>query len=173
MSSIFVILSKNPVFSVLFLIFTFTNVACVLFIFNFEFLPISFIVIYVGAIAVLFLFVLIMLNVKLAELSENRSYFLPFAIIFGICFFVELLFLFRFEFIFVKIFHNSFADVFLSDFLNVFAINASFVNLCRLFSNMQIVAFALFNDYLFCFILSGLVLLLAMVGTIALTLKKN
>jgi NADH-quinone oxidoreductase subunit J len=71
LSAFFVIFSKNPVFSVLFLIFTFTNVSCLLFLFNFEFLPVIFLIVYVGAIAVLFLFVLMMLNIKYAELQEN------------------------------------------------------------------------------------------------------
>ena len=70
-SSIFVIWTKNPIFSVLFLIFSFFNVSALLLLFNFEFLPITFLVVYVGAVAVLFLFVLMMLNIKLAELIDN------------------------------------------------------------------------------------------------------
>ena len=75
LSSFFVIISKNPIFSVLFLILSFTNVSCLFFLFNFEFLPISFLIVYVGAIAVLFLFVLMMLNIKLAELQESYNNF--------------------------------------------------------------------------------------------------
>jgi len=73
----------------LFLILSFTNVSCLLFLFNLEFLPISFLVIYVGAIAVLFLFVLMMLNIKLAELQRNISGFLPFALLLGFTFIIE------------------------------------------------------------------------------------
>jgi len=77
LSSLSVICTKNPVFSVLFLIFTFFNVCCLLFLFEFEFVPILILVIYVGAIAVLFLFVLMMLNIKIAELLEIDSFFKP------------------------------------------------------------------------------------------------
>jgi NADH-quinone oxidoreductase subunit J len=89
--SLFVITTKNPVFSILFLVLSFCNVSGLLFLFNFEFLPIAFLVIYVGAIAVLFLFVLMMLNIKLAELKENYFGFLPISIILSFVFIVELL----------------------------------------------------------------------------------
>ena len=98
LSSFFVILSKNPVFSVLFLIFTFTNVSCLLFLFNFEFLPVIFLIVYVGAIAVLFLFVLMMLNIKLAELKENYWMLIPLIAIFSFILFLEFSFLMRAEF---------------------------------------------------------------------------
>ena len=106
-SSFFVITTKNPVFSILFLIFSFTNVSCLLFLFNFEFLPISFLIIYVGAVAVLFLFVLMMLNIKLAELQESYSNYIPVSIVFGLIFVVELLFLLRSEFVFLDIFNEN------------------------------------------------------------------
>jgi len=71
-SASFVITTKNPIFSVLFLILTFFNIAATLLLLNFDFLPIVILVVYVGAIAVLFLFVLMMLNIKLAELIDNH-----------------------------------------------------------------------------------------------------
>jgi NADH-quinone oxidoreductase subunit J len=129
-------------------------------------------VIYVGAIAVLFLFVLIMLNIKFSELTESLPYFLPFSVVCGILFLFELIYLFRFEFVFLKLFQGG-SDIFLSDFLNTFTLKSGFSDLAHLFSNIQVVSFALFNDFLFCFFVSGLVLLLAMIGTITLTLKKK
>jgi|MDTG01.3.fsa_nt_gb NADH-quinone oxidoreductase subunit J len=172
LSSLFVIFTKNPIFSILFLIFSFTNVSCLLFLFNFEFLPISFLVIYVGAIAVLFLFVLMMLNIKLAELQENYYSFLPIAIIFGFIFLVELLFLFRSEFVFLDIFNES-SIVFLSDFLNISSAKTDFNTMFGVNSNIKTISIALFNNYLFSFILSGFVLLLAMVAAIILTIQKT
>ena len=64
-SSVFVLISENPVHSVLFLILTFCNAAAILLLLNVEFLGLIFIIVYVGAIAVLFLFVVMMLNVKI------------------------------------------------------------------------------------------------------------
>jgi NADH:ubiquinone oxidoreductase subunit 6 (subunit J) len=172
LSSIFVILSKNPIFSVLFLILCFCNVSCILFLFNFEFLPISFLVIYVGAIAVLFLFIIMMINLKLAELSENQTQFWP-LIIFLCCLFVfEMLTLFRLEFPFIQIYDQS-SSIFLLDFLTNFNANFNYINSMFYFSNIKMIAYALFNNYLYCFLFSGFVLLLAMVGAIVLTLQKQ
>ena len=81
-SSIFVVWTKNPIFSVLFLIFSFVNVSCLLFLFDFEFLPIAFLVVYVGAVAVLFLFVIMMLNIKLAELVNSYYHIVPVGLFF-------------------------------------------------------------------------------------------
>ena len=95
-SSMMVVLSRNPVFSVLFLILSFFNISALLFLLELEFLPIVFLVVYVGAVAVLFLFVLMMLNIKLAELRENTTHYLPIA-----CFlFFYLLFRANFNFLF-------------------------------------------------------------------------
>jgi NADH-quinone oxidoreductase subunit J len=115
LSSLLVILSPNPVYSVLFLILSFCNVSSLLFLLRLEFLPISFLVIYVGAIAVLFLFVMMMLNIKLTELKDESFHFAPIAFIFTVTFLVELFVLFRSEFV-PLILSNSFHITFLTDF---------------------------------------------------------
>ena len=169
-SALFVIYSKNPVFSVLFLIFAFFNVASILFLFKFEFLPISFLVIYVGAIAVLFLFILMMLNIKITELYYAHQNFLPFSIALGVIFVFELLTLFNFEFATITTFSNGSA-IFLSDFLNNSATKVNFLSLFSICSNVQVISYALFTNYLFSFLISSFVLLLAMTATIILTFK--
>ena len=74
LSSLFVLISQNPVHSVLFLILAFCNASGILFLFNAEFLGLVFIIIYVGAIAILFLFVVMMLNVKVYSSSNSFIY---------------------------------------------------------------------------------------------------
>jgi NADH:ubiquinone oxidoreductase subunit 6 (subunit J) len=148
------------------------NVSCILFLFSFEFLPISFVVIYVGAIAVLFLFVLMMLNIKLAELHESYYNFLPLSIFLGLFFIFEFLCVFQYDLSFINAFHGS-SVYFLSDFLNCFSTNLHFNDMLSLFSNIKTISTAMFTDYLYCFLLSGFVLLLAMVSAIVLTLQKN
>jgi NADH:ubiquinone oxidoreductase subunit 6 (subunit J) len=81
-SSFMIIISRNPIFSVLYLILSFFNISATIFLLELEFLPIVFLVVYVGAVAVLFLFVLMMLNIKIAELKETTYHYLPIAIIF-------------------------------------------------------------------------------------------
>lgn len=93
LSGILVITSKNPVISVLFLISVFVNVAGYLVIIGVGFVGISYLIVYVGAVAILFLFVIMMLNVQLAELSSAGSEYtqnLPLGTILGTLFLFEL-----------------------------------------------------------------------------------
>jgi NADH-quinone oxidoreductase subunit J len=68
--SFLIIVSKNPIHSILYLILVFCNVSFVFIILNIEFVALIFLIVYVGAIAVLFLFVVMMLNIKIIELDE-------------------------------------------------------------------------------------------------------
>ena len=83
LSGIMVIRAKNPVYSVFFLILVFCNVSGLLLLLNLDFFAMVFLVVYVGAIAVLFLFVVMMLNVKLAEINDNILRYLPIGGVFG------------------------------------------------------------------------------------------
>jgi len=143
-----------------------------LILFNFEFLPITFLGVYVGAVAVLFLFVLMMLNIKLAELIETYYNVLPVGFFFGILFIYQLLFLLRFEFEIIESLDQS-SMAFLLDFSNVSMTKSEYFNLNCSFANIKMIAFAFFSNFLFHFIVAGLVLLLAMVAAIVLTLQKN
>ena len=89
-SSIMVIVSNNPIHSVISLILVFTNVTGLLILLKIEFIAMMFIIIYVGAIAVLFLFVVMMLNIKLNEISENLVRYLPVGALISIIFFLEI-----------------------------------------------------------------------------------
>ena len=100
LSSIFVLISKNPVHSVLFLILCFCNAAGILFIFNAEFLGLIFIIVYVGAIAILFLFVVMMLNVKIYSV-DNLFYYLPFFLLTGFVLVIQIYLIFE------KVFSNT------------------------------------------------------------------
>src|ERR1700742_4499060 len=86
LSSVFTITSKNPVISVIFLISTFVQAALYLMLIGINFVGISYIIVYVGAIAVLFLFVIMMINIKLTDILETGSQYtknLPLAIAIG------------------------------------------------------------------------------------------
>ena len=170
-SAILVIASKNPVYSVLFLILSFCNVSALLFLLNLEFLPITFLVVYVGAIAVLFLFVLMMLNIKLTELKAENAHFLPVACLLGVVFVLELFVMIRLEFL--PLTFSFVHSPFLSDFANS---NASFIDFPLFYlneSNMRSLGQILFVEYWLQFIIVGYILLFAMVGAIVLTLQKK
>ena len=170
-SATFVVWTKNPIFSVLFLIFTFFNIGSILFLLNFEFLPIVFLVVYVGAIAVLFLFVLMMLNIKLAELNKTNSNSLPIGIVLFLITIYQLTYLLRFQFENID-FLNTSSVIFLTDYCNFF-FKTHFFNLNCSLSNIKVIALAFYSKFLIHFLLAGMILLLAMVATIVLTVYKQ
>src|SRR5579871_5259892 len=90
-SAVMVIAAKNPVHSVLFLILAFVNAAGLFVLMGAEFLAMILVIVYVGAVAVLFLFVVMMLDVDFAALREGFLDYLPVGAVVGIAFFVELL----------------------------------------------------------------------------------
>ena len=90
-SGFMVIAARNPVHSVLYLILAFVNAAGLFVLMGAEFLAMILIVVYVGAVAVLFLFVVMMLDVDFAELRQGFLNYLPIGIVIGIVFLVELL----------------------------------------------------------------------------------
>lgn len=83
---IFVIISKNPIISVLFLIGLFLSIASYLIILGISFVGLSYLLVYVGAVSILFLFILMLINVRISELLSETSNSIPLAIIIAICF---------------------------------------------------------------------------------------
>ena len=97
-SAAMVLRARNPVHAVLYLVLTFCQAAGLLVLLGLDFFAMLFLIVYVGAIAVLFLFVIMMLNVKVTEIHDNTSRFLPFAGILGVLFFGQLFLIFASEF---------------------------------------------------------------------------
>ena len=97
-SAAMVLRARNPVHAVLYLVLTFCQAAGLLILLGLDFFAMLFLVVYVGAIAVLFLFVIMMLNVKVTEIHDSTSRFLPFAGVLGVLFFGQLFFIFAAEF---------------------------------------------------------------------------
>ncbi len=154
-SGLFVFLSENPVHSVLFLILTFCNASAILFLFNAEFLALIFIIIYVGAIAVLFLFVVMMLNVKI--FSTISSFYIPFIFLGSFVLLIQL-------FLIVEKAFFGFGNISES---SLFQYQNSLDNL----GNIDVLGQGLYNYFVPCFLLAGLILLVAMIGAIVLTLN--
>src|ERR1700728_490017 len=92
-SAIMVVFSKNPVHSVLFLILSFFNAAGLFVLLGAEFVAMILVIVYVGAVAVLFLFVVMMLDINFRELRHGINTYLPFGIFMGVILLVELVFL--------------------------------------------------------------------------------
>ena len=170
--SFLVVSSKNPALSALFLILTFFNFSSLLFLLRLEFLSISFIVIYVGAVAILFLFVIMLLNAKLADLLEHRAEYVFLALILAVLFVLEVIFFIRAEFS-PSISSSTSHFKLLSDFACTSSTTSSFFLWQHLDSNARYLGLVLFTEYSNYFIISGFVLLIAMVGAIVLTLHKK
>jgi NADH-ubiquinone oxidoreductase chain 6 len=87
---IFVIISKNPIVSVLFLIGLFLNIASYLMMLGMNFIGLSYLLVYVGAVSILFLFILMLINIRISELTSDSSNSIPLAVIIGIFFNITL-----------------------------------------------------------------------------------
>jgi NADH-quinone oxidoreductase subunit J len=147
-SALMVVASRNPVHAVLFLILAFFNAAGLFVLLGAEFLAMILVVVYVGAVAVLFLFVVMMLDIDFAELKRGAAQYLPIGIIVGGLLVVELFFA------------SAFRPTLLAR-----AAPAASVGI----SNTEALGRVLYTDYIFYFQTAGLVLLVAMIGAIVLT----
>jgi NADH:ubiquinone oxidoreductase subunit 6 (subunit J) len=131
-----VIRSKNPVHSVLFLILVFCNASGLLILLGLDFFAMVFLVVYVGAIAVLFLFVVMMLNIKLVEINENILRYLPIGGLIGLIFLFEIFLIIDSDLIPILEFPKKFStDFFLSSGLFNAFLTSLF--LIRLLINFQ------------------------------------
>ena len=156
-----VIQSRNPVYSVLFLILVFFNVAGLLILLGLDFFALIFLVVYVGAIAVLFLFVVMMLNIKLAEIDEKRLRYLPIGGFLGILFLSEVF----------LIVDNDLIP--LLDYSDSRGAAYDFTSLVDQVTNIESVGLLLYTYYFYYFIMASLILLVAMIGAIVLTMHKG
>lgn len=154
-SALMVISARNPVHSVLYLILAFVNAAGLFLLLGAEFLAMLLIVVYVGAVAVLFLFVVMMLDVDFAELRQGFLQYLPIGGLIGLIFAVELLLVVGAWVIDPQIVRAPVA-----------AIPAGVTNTAALGQ-------VLYTKYIYYFQAAGLVLLVAMIGAIVLTLRDR
>jgi NADH-quinone oxidoreductase subunit J len=156
-SAVMVIASKNPVHSVLFLILAFVNAAGLFVLMGAEFLAMILIVVYVGAVAVLFLFVVMMLDVDFAELRDGFLNYLPVGGVIAFIFLVELVLVLGSWAIGPGVART---------------ITAPIPNIDTL-SNTAALGHVLYTRYVYYFQAAGLVLLVAMIGAIVLTLRHK
>jgi NADH-ubiquinone oxidoreductase chain 6 len=88
LSGIFIIISKNPIISVLHLILLFSSVSCYLIFLGIKFIGISYLLVYVGAVSILFLFILMLINIRVSELISDTNNNIPLAILVILAFFI-------------------------------------------------------------------------------------
>lgn len=173
LSGFLVISTTNPIHSVFSLVMCFVNSSILLLMLGFEFLALLFMVVYVGALAILFLFVVMMLNVRLVELIENSTRYLPIGIIIGIVFLFELLVIVDTQFSIQN--YSGISNLwYLNDTYyiigqSVLIKNNNIWNFSSI-SNVEAIGSILYTEGYLYFLISSLVLLVAMVGAIVMTL---
>jgi NADH-quinone oxidoreductase subunit J len=156
-SGVMVISARNPVHSVLFLILAFFNAAGLFVLLGAEFLAMILVVVYVGAVAVLFLFVVMMLDINFVELREGFLRYLPVGGAVGLALLAEL----------VLVFGAWAVAPEAKDMLRVRIEASSGI------TNTEALGRVLYTDYIYLFQAAGLILLIAMVGAIVLTLRQR
>lgn len=166
-----IVVSKNPVHSILSLILVFFNVAGFFIVLGVEFLGILFIIVYVGAVAVLFLFVIMMLNIKLINFGISMYRYIPILLIFGVIFFFEFFFVFFFDLIHVND-QSLFLLISEQNYLYTNFIN-NWLMLSFSFNNLDVLSNVIYTFFAYLFFISGLILLVSMLGAISLTLHKR
>ena len=154
-SAFMVIASKNPVHSVLYLILAFVNAAGLFVMMGAEFLAMILVVVYVGAVAVLFLFVVMMLDVDFAELKKGVLQYLPVGLLLGGIFLAELLLVVG------------------SWVIGPGVPKAITAPIPAGISNTEAIGLVLYTKYVYFFEISGMILLVAMIGAIVLTLRHK
>ena len=155
-SSLIVISAKNTVHSVLFLILSFINGSALFVLLGAEFLAMILIVVYVGAVAVLFLFVVMMLDINFVKIREGFLQYMPLGILLGVVLLTELILVL----ISKKMMSSGLVEY------------SSIPNFSQN-ENTKDLGEVLYTDYFLLFQLSGFILLIAMIGSITLTLRTR
>ena len=154
-SSLAVISSKNTVHAVFFLILDFVSISCLFIMMGAEYLGMLTLIVYVGAVAVLFLFVVMMLNVNFKDLRIGFLSYLPFGLLIGIVIIIELG---------MMIGTWKYKDSF---------IKTSEIKISSKVSNTEALGNVLYTDFIHYFQISGIILLVAMIGAILLTFRQK
>ena len=145
-----VVISRNPVYSVLFLILAFFNAAGLFVLIGAEFIAMLLVVVYVGAVAVLFLFVVMMLDINFAEMRAGFQKYLPLGLAVGGILVFELV---------AAVYGDAFDGVTLPAATDI--------------SNTRALGNVLYTKYIYLFQVAGLILLVAMIGAISLTMRRR
>jgi len=170
-SGIFIIITKNPIVSVLYLILLFSSIACYLIFIGLKFIGISYILVYVGAVSILFLFILMLINIRVSELISDTNNNIPLAILVIIAFFIPI----------NNLLPESKTDLsetgLINNILNREQISyvtsnnwdGYIVDITDIISIGNI----MYTSYSMWLILTSIILLLAMVGSIVITIKQR
>jgi len=183
---IFVIISKNPIVSVLFLIGLFLSIAGYLIILGINFIGLSYLLVYVGAVSILFLFILMLINVRISELLSNTSNSIPLAIFISILFSFPVNEILPYSIVFYTYISNL-GYIFGYFFGNSLKMNGMDLDNGQIYlvtskvwdgnlletSHITTIGNIMYTSYSIWLIITSIILLLAMVGAIVITIKQK
>jgi len=175
-SGIFIIITKNPIVSVLYLILLFSSISCYLIFIGMKFIGISYLLVYVGAVSILFLFILMLINIRVSELISDTNNNIPLAIIAIIAFFIPFSNLVpdtksnlnetSFEF------NNILNNVINTNQISYITSNNWDGNLVDI-TDIISIGNIMYTSYSIWLLITSIILLLAMVGSIVITIKQK
>jgi NADH-ubiquinone oxidoreductase chain 6 len=178
LSGVFIIITKNPIVSVLYLILLFSSIACYLIFIGIKFIGISYLLVYVGAVSILFLFILMLINIRVSELISDTNNNIPLAVLAVLAFFIP------------------FSNVLPDNKTNVGVIQQTNFNILDIvgfkqekqvsyvssnswdgnlveISDIMSIGNIMYTSYSIWLIITSIILLLAMVGSIVITIKQK
>nr|YP_010963384.1 NADH dehydrogenase subunit 6 [Harringtonia lauricola]WNK75973.1 NADH dehydrogenase subunit 6 [Harringtonia lauricola] len=188
LSGIFIIVSKNPIISLLFLIGLFAGISSYLLIIGLNFLGIAYLVVYIGAISILFLFILMLINIRVSELHNDTSNSIPLAISIAILFNYPLFQLLPYNIAILNNFNNYLNNILYNLSFNKINDSSSIIlnkdniffttskiwdgNLAEV-GHITSIGNIMYTNYNLWLLMVGIILLLAMVGTIVIVIKQK
>ena len=188
---IYTIISKNPIISVLFLIGLFSTISCYLILIGLSFIGISYLLVYVGAISILFIFILMLINIRISELLSDTNNYLPLAML-SIIPFVYILgqniYFNYIQFGFINSFYNSFFERLynikqgqnqyyynLIDYKQqiIYTSANNWDSVLIDITNITSIGNIMYSSYSIWLLITSIILLLAMIGAIAITISEK
>lgn len=178
--AILVIINKNPIVSVLFLICLFVLISGYLIFLGMNFIGISYLLVYIGAVSILFLFILMLINIRISEIQTETNNSLPLAIIISISFYIVLQEILPYNSIEKDPVNQQFETHWIDSIKNIgsFYDEVNYLTSNQWDSNLietlhiTGIGNLLYTNYFLWLILASIILLLAMVGTIIITIKQ-
>ena len=188
---IYTIISKNPIISVLFLIGLFSTISCYLILIGLSFIGISYLLVYVGAVSILFIFILMLINIRISELLSDTNNYLPLAML-SIIPFVYILgqniYFNYIQFGFINSFYNSFFErlynikqeqnQYYYNFIDykqqiIYTSVNNWDSVLIDIINITSIDNIMYSSYSIWLLITSIILLLAMIGAIAITISEK
>jgi NADH-ubiquinone oxidoreductase chain 6 len=182
LSGVLILTSKNPVVSVLFLISLFGSISVYLIILGLSFVGLSYLIVYIGAVSILFLFILMLINIRISELQNNTANSIPLAVLIIISLSYttfqilpyDIAVLNNSSFINTKLYNSlSFGDKIINNNDLSFVTSNSWDTSLMEVNHISSIGNVLYTSHNIWLIITSFILLLAMVGAIVITIKNN